>query len=768
MMWRFSYPIVSLISLVFFAGASVATAASDDTLVDTQKTAVATNLGLFGGQPLDITVDPTNGDVVYAATYTPNGIFFSINGGESWSTLPNTVDYGAGKDVVVDPVTGDAYALIGDEVIKTSNHGETWTVLTDNLDGDPLIGGAGLYVNDILLVAADSGTIQVSDNGGDSFSSVTIASGSSRVTVQSFATGSDGTFYAALLDEVNTISSLYRSDDNGNTWTQMDVEAGGVAVNSVFYGVFIDPDDVNHIVLPSYHPDYYSYHSLDGGATWTALQQDNTRIGGEEAAFDGNGRLYLGTNYTDNPTAVSPTWNEIVMDTPLSSVRGDIYGIDSSNPSTLFTNTGLGIAKSEDSGTTWTDTVDGMTALQTFDIAQANDKGIVWIGANGGLARSTNFTSNTPDWDFPILPEDGISFVHAVWIKPNDSSYVLAGLSGFISLSTDGGETWAHTNTPSFYGTVEDIVQSPNDSATLYAVYTNTSLTEDAYNGGVLMSDDFGATWTDLSFPSTLAGAALAVANDAGNDVLYVGIGAGGTETGVYTYRDADWEKVDEDFGDFYVNAILVHPEDNTIVFVSLAADSTAGSLYRSTDAGETFEQLAEGLDGTNHLGVMAAQPDVTTTIYLAGQAEGGAGTIYKSTDGGDSWSAYYTGLKQEFFYALLFDGLLSGNDRGLYSLESFGKFTIKANYRNHKETLRITLKDAATLDVLANRKLRVYQKRKGHVWKLIDTVQTNVKGKVTIKVPATKTNRFKVIWRPNSADTAEYATTTSRVVTAQ
>lgn len=767
MIWRFIYPIVSFISLLLVVGVKPTVAATDDALVDTQETAVATNLGLFGGQPLDITVDPTNGDVVYATTYTPNGIFFSTNGGESWSTLPSTVDYGAGKDVVIDPETGDAYALIGDEVIKTTNHGETWTALTDNLAGHPIVGEAGLYANGVLLVAADSGTIQLSNDGGDSFSSITIASGPSRFTVQSFATGSVGTFYAALLDEVNTVSSLFRSDDNGSTWTYIDVEAGGVATDSVFYGVYIDPDNVDHLVLPSSHPDYDSYHSLDGGTTWTALQQDSARVGGEQAAFDGNGRLYIGTNYTDDLTAVSPSWSEVETDTPLSSVRGDIYGIDSTTPTTLFTNTGLGIAKSEDSGTTWVDTVDGLTALQTFDIAQASDKDIVWIGTNGGLARSTNFTSDTPDWEFPILPEDGISSVEAVWVKPNDGSYVLAGLSGLISLSIDGGDTWTQTSASSFSGTVEDIVQSPNDSATLYAVYTNTSLTEDDYNGGVLMSDDFGATWSDLSFPSTLAGAALAVANVVGDDVLYVGIGSGGTETGVYTYRNSEWEKLDEDFDGYYVNAILVHPEDNTILFVSLEAESTEGSLYRSIDGGNTFEQLTEGLENTNHLGVMATQPGDTTTIYLTGQAFGSPGMIYKSSDGGNSWNAYYIGLKQEFFYALLFDGLLSGNDRGLYSLESLGKLTIKANYRNHKETLRITLKDAATVDVLANRKVRVYKKRLGHAWQLVKTARTNAQGKVTLNVSAAKTNRFKVVWRPNNADTAEYATTTSRVVIA-
>lgn len=761
---RFIYPIISFIVLGFGLHANLALAV-DEALIDTQDTAVATNLGLFGGQPLDIESDPTDGNFVYAATYTPNGIFFSSNGGVDWSTLPTTVDYGAGKDVVIDATTSTAYALIGDEVITTDDHGETWTALTDNFDGHPIIGGAGLYANDTLLVGADSGTVQVSHDDGATFSSVTIQAGGFGTEIESFAAGSSGIFYAAILDNSTDVSTLYRSTDSGDTWSTMDVETGGVAAGSVFYGVSVDPDNADHLVLPSYHPDYNSYHSLDGGTTWTALLNGSARLGASEAQFDGNGRLYIGTSYTENPGVVSPTWSEVAMTTPLSSVRGDIYGVDFTNPLTIYSNTGLGIAKSEDGGLNWVDIVDGMTALQTFDIAQANDKAVVWIGANGGLAKSTNFTSATPDWEFPILPESGISSVQAVWVKPGDGDYVLAGLSGFISLSTDGGDTWAHTNAPSFLGTVEEIIQSPTDNQTLYAVYTNTSLTEDEYNGGVLVSTDTGATWTDLDFPTTLAGVALAAAANGDSDVLYVGIGSGGSETGVYKYTGDAWEKLEEDFGGLYVNNILVHPDDSDTVFVSLEGDTTIGGLYRSTNGGDTFKQLTEGLEGTNHLGAMTAQPG-SSTIYLAGQAQGGAGMIYKSSDNGDTWNDYYVGLKQEFFYALLFDGLLSANDRGLYSLQSLGKLKVKASHVQQRETLRITLKDAATLDVLAERRLKVYKKRKGHAWKLVDSVTTNANGKVIVKVPAVKTNKFKVVWRPNKADRDEYAKTISRIVT--
>ena len=221
--------------------------------------------------------------------------------------------------VVVDPATGDAYGMIGDNLIKTSDHGETWTTLTDNLVGHPILGGAGIFANGILLVGVDSGRIQVSN--------------------------------------------------------------------------------------------------------------------------DGNGRLYIGIFYSDNSDAITPIWTSIETTTPLSSVRA------------------------------------------------------VWDGA-------------------------------------------------------------------------------------------------------------------------------LAIAVSGGNDVVYVGVGSGGNETGIYRFDGADWEKLDEDFNGLYVNDILVHPEDNDIVFVSCEAASTVGSLYKSTNGGLTFATVTNGLEGTNHLGAMTAKPGDTTTIYLASQRQ--------------------------------------------------------------------------------------------------------------------------------------------------
>lgn len=737
---------------------------------EVQDTSVANNLGLFGIQPMDITTDPSNGDYVYTASYTPNGIFHSSDGGVTWQGLPSTVDYGAGRDVTVDATTGDVYAMVGDDIIKSTDHGATWTALTENLVDHPIMGAASIFANGVYMFAASGGQVQISTDKGESFISVVVNGSTTNTSSQnviSLAASATGVFYAVFQDENgNTGSTLFRSTTNGQSWTNMNVDTAGVAVGSRFYGVAVDPDNVNHLVLSSYHPDYNSYHSLDGGSSWTVLQNGTIRIGGDEAVFTGAGRLYIGTYYTDNPQVVTPTWTAVNQTTPLSSVRGDIYAVNYQNPLTVFTNTGLGIAKTEDGGSTWTDQVEGLTALQTFAISQADDKDVVWIGANGGLAKTTNFTAKSPDWEFPITPDSGISAVKAVWVHPTDSNRVVAGLSGFISISTDGGATWNHASGASFMGTVEYIIPSPRDNQILYALYTNTSLTEDAYNGGVLKSVDAGSTWTELNFPTTLGNGALAVGVNNDEDVLYVGLGSGGTETGVYTFNGTSWTKLDESFNGLYVNNILVHPDDNTMLLVSCEAYSTVGSLFKSTDSGITWTTITTGLEDTNHLDAMAAQTGATAALYLSGQAGGTSyGMIYKSTDNGDSWSPYYQGLKQEFFYALLFDGLVGANDRGLYEYKTRATIKLKRQTVANKTQLKITLKDAATNKQLAKQRVKIYSReKKGKPWRRIATVKTNAKGKAIVMVSATAV-QLQARWTPKKTYKNEYIKAQSKVV---
>lgn len=730
------------------------------TPITTQKTAVATNLGLDGGQANDIALD-VNSEAAYSAHFAPNGIFSSQDNGETWQSLPSTANYGSGKAVEVDQTTGDAYAMIGDSVIKTTDQGTTWNDMSGNFSEPVILGEVMVYTRDRLIVATGDGSVMISNDAGASFTKATVLS-NSRITWLAGATNSD-TYYAVVQIDGSS-EKLYKSVDGGVNWTDMDVHTKGVDADGRLYEVSVDPLDDSYLVMIATVPNNPAYQTTNGGNSWTKITDSGSNVLGTHATFDSTGRLYVGSNYSDNPTAGTPTWSVFSTITPLSSIYSDMFAVDPSDPDILFTNSAMGIAKSIDQGATWTDEIDGITAVKTYDISQAKDKDIVWIGANGGLAKTTNFTDASPTWEYPVLPAPGLNNIQAVWVNPDDGNMVVAGLSSFISKTTDGGDTWVQSTAPAFSGRVQDIVQSNVDPNTLYAIYWNDDLAATDV-GGVFMSTDTGDTWTDLALPNNLPAVSLAV--DA-NDIVYVGIGGDDTSTGIYTYDGATWTHIAGDFSGDKINSIVVNPSHPKVIYVTTETSDTSSGLYISKDSGTTWKKNSHGLKKVNQLGTLILQETTKPyTLYVAGQADTTLnGVIYKSSNAGVTWNLYYTGLKQETFYALLFDGLVVGNDRGLYDLKSRANVKIKVNSNTTNDVVRVTLKDASTKKKLRNRLVTVYARdSKNDSWNKMTKAKTNKKGKITLSLDLAKNTQLKAVWTPKTSDKEEYTKARSRIV---
>lgn len=747
------------VSGALFFGISTPTQAEGN-LIDDQTTSVATNLGLFGGQATDIATDPTS-DAVYFAAQGPSGIFSSIDLGDTWTGLSSSTNYGVGKGVEVDPSTGTVFALIGDSILKSEDHGTTWEDITANF-GNPIFQEDMVFGQSRLLIALNNGSVGVSADGGDTFGEFPVDA-TMHVTSLASAAAAE-VFYAVASDGQS--EKLYQSLDGGETWIDMDVSAHGVAAGGRFEEITVDPDNDAHVVMISIIGEFPAYQSFDTGGTWVELTDETgSPVGGTHATFDGTGRLYVGSMYTDDPSAIPTDWEVVSTTTPNSSIYADSFATETEDFNVLYTNSSYGVARSEDRGTTWTDIVNGVTAVKVFDVTQADDKNIVWLGANGGLAKTENFTDASPTWEYPILPTNGISNIRAVWVKPDDANVVVMGGSTFFFYSTDGGVTWAQSVSDSFEGGAQDIIQSRVDANTIYAIFFDDDLSDDD-TGGVFMSTDAGQTWTDLVLPGNLPAISLAVAAD---DTVYVGIGGDSSTTGIYQYDGSSWSGLSGSPQTPDITSLLADPSDPNILYATTENDSTGGAFYTSDDAGVTWTRQDSGIEDLNHLDTLTLQ-DSTGTIYLSGQ-DGSTlnGVVYKSVDSGINWSLVYTGLKQESFYTMLFDGLLLGNDRGLYGIQSKAKLKFSLNDSSiqigDSVVLRMTLKDVATSNPLDGKKLKVFKKvGKDGDWVLIETLITNANGKARLELTPAKNTRYKVRWVPKKAAAHEYISVTSAI----
>ena len=784
-------------------------------LAEEQTKSVATNLGLYGGQSSDIAVDATS-DNVYITTMAPNGFFISTDKGESFHGLPSTVDFGTGKGVEINPANGDVYASIGDSLIKSTDHGANFTDITNKLGAGAATGEQLLYGNGRLLVAKNAGpgssaNLAVSDNNGASFSQRTVGNGGQ---IQSLAASpAANTYYAAVRNGAS--ETLYRSTDGGATWQEVTTVPAGQRISVVA----VDPADANHLVITNTNGDTSNgIQSPDGGSSWSALVDSSQagptqNVSANYVAFDGE-RMYIGHAYTTDRGA---GWGRVNSQTPLSSVYADKFAFDPNNKNMLFTNSVYGLAKSADRGLSWQDKITGVASVVINDITQANNKGVVFIAANGGVAKTTNFTAASPDWQYP-LAGTGSASVYAVWVKPDNPNVVLYGDHNQIKKSTDGGATWTTVATMGGNpgqpgpGNIEEIASVPGDNNTLYAALSNDDLAKtDA--GFVFKSSDGGNTWTDINVPNNASVGSLAVAKDGD---IYAGAKSRDADAakGAYKYSGGAWSKIGGGLPDVPVTSILADPENANTIYVATSADTgqggnpAGGGLYKSKNGGSSWKAITKGLENVNNIETLAVQTSTSpNTFYLAAQYQGGpqpgsqppspnpkslaadadnlSGVIYKSGDGGESWGLFYDGLKQERFSALLFDGLVAGDNRGVYNVKSKAAVGLKASPKVVKKgkvaKFIITLKDAATKKKLKNKVVVLYRKvikkkkvrvkkkwkwRRIVKWQRVKKAKTDKKGTASIRLRVRKTNVYQARWKPGSkADRAEYTQSLSKQV---
>jgi photosystem II stability/assembly factor-like uncharacterized protein len=186
-------------------------------------------------------------------------------------------------------------------------------------------------------------------------------------------------------------------------------------------------------------------------------------------------------------------------------------------------------------------------------------------------------------------------------------------------------------------------------------------------NGGVWKSTDFGHIWKPI-FDDQPTGSIGAIAVAPSNpSVVYVGSGEGlqrpdlSTGDGMYRSNDAGktWEHLPPLRDGQQIGAILVDPKDPNRLFVAVLGHpygpNEERGVFRSTDGGRTFEKVLYKDENTGAI-ALAFDPTNAQTIYAdlwearQGPWENGAfqgpnSGLFKSTDGGTTWRQLTKGL---------------------------------------------------------------------------------------------------------------------------
>ncbi|PPK85650.1 photosystem II stability/assembly factor-like uncharacterized protein [Neolewinella xylanilytica] len=234
--------------------------------------------------------------------------------------------------------------------------------------------------------------------------------------------------------------------------------------------------------------------------------------------------------------------------------------------------------------------------------------------------------------------------------------YYFGGVGGGIFRSDDAGQSWRNISDGQLNtGSIGALVIAPSDPNVIYA-----GTGEHAVRGvmtsagdGVYKSVDGGDTWTHIGLEDSRHISEIIV-HPSDPDHLYVAVqGAvhGDSEVrGIYRSTDggANWEKL------FYVDAttgaadLSMDPSNPRILYAGMwdhrrypwqvRSGGPGSGIYKSTDGGDNWERLTEGLPDTLGKVAVSVSPAMPNRIYANIEAEGDKGGVYRSDDGGKNW----------------------------------------------------------------------------------------------------------------------------------
>jgi photosystem II stability/assembly factor-like uncharacterized protein len=573
-----------------------------------------------------VEIHPTDPDVAFVAALgnlwadSPDrGVYRTRDGGATWDLVLSIDDQTGAVDLVMDPSNPNVlYAATyqrqrrawgfngggpGSGIHKTTDAGESWTELTNGLpSGDKGRIGLALAASDprilnALVETADEATTGTyrTEDGGASWRRV------NELDVRPM-------YYSEIFidptepDRVYTMAtSSHRSEDGGRNFTEIAVRPTyDVGVHADQHALWIDPNDPSHLYMGG---DAGLHESYDYGTTWRKI--NNFVI----SQFYGIGvdmatpyRVYGGLQ--DNHSFVGPSetrrWAGIVNDDWQQVGFGDgmfwatnpfdpdvAYG--SSNDGTYFrlharTGDMVDIEPQPPEGESyrfdWTSPIiasrhDAHTVYVAGNrLFTSRDRGSSWTRSDDlsrRIDRDTMEIMGVEGRNTTISRNDGTgSFGEAVALaeSPVDPRVLWVGFDdGNLQVTRDGGTTFTEVS-----GNVDGVadgtyvsrvVPSSRGAGVAYAAF-------DAHRSGdfapyLFRTDDFGATWRALhsGLPS---GSILGMAEHPDNpDVLFVG-----TEHHLFVSTDAggSWAKMPNLPTTAY-DDITVHPREKDLVIAT-------------------------------------------------------------------------------------------------------------------------------------------------------------------------------------------------------
>ena len=303
---------------------------------------------------------------------------------------------------------------------------------------------------------------------------------------------------------------------------------------------------------------------------------------------------------------------------------------------------------------------------EAFTVAvHPRDPNVVFAGTTDGVYRSTDRGKSFRRTNFPDKTQ-----VWSVLVDPSDPKIVYAGASPIaVYRSEDGGESFRKMPDPGmpdrakmpFACRVMRFAAHPRHAGELYAALEVN---------GVMRSKDGGESWqdcsTDLISLAQKPHLKSKIVSDTENEGMLDGHAIATTSAdpdsvivavrmGLFRSTDEGQHWKDMEVGRFspttYGRDIKVSPQDPNTLYaaLSVAASSKDGGVYRSTDAGKSWQRFDKVQVHGTIMSVALHQTD-PKQVYIGARYDG---EVFGTQDGGATWQSFNLPSGVKDIYAL-------------------------------------------------------------------------------------------------------------------